>query len=302
MNFTDDYQTVIDFGRHKGKKLIDVSEFYLDRIMHIKNKPEITNAIKRIMKRIDVPNLVRKKKTPMYIPDIKEISGKIKPLVRDPELDPFLFKSFAEYLIESHFGLPVDQETQELLAIYAFGNRKILTREPSLFDQRIELIRVSSVKKDKSIIDICNLSFSYVILMGQYDETKAENLLSWVKENEDYLIGYLKSLTGYDSQNTYEEISVGCVTGIIDMVSDKTMIEMIFTQEDDAEYYRRLLFGYASLHYLINGKMIDRCEVRNFITGKCYVMDLDDSCEKYAREYIKGLGSYCKQHLKLFNE
>lgn len=236
-----------------------------------------------------------------------EADSKITPIMRDSDIDPSLFGSFVEYMVKNHLGLCINDQPQELLCLYGLteapgnlvfsGNFENPTR-------RITWIHRSFIKEKKSIMDICNLSFSHSLLMGHFNEKKASELFTWVKNNEDYLIDYLAKLNlpipDKDEQYTCDKISVGCVIGVIDMISNDTIVDIKCRKDDNVKEYQRQLFTYACLHYLRYGKIFKKCEIYNFLSGKRFVMELSDSCIKYAREYIKTLGSFCPEHLELF--
>ena len=155
-------------------------------------------------------------------------------------------------------------------------------------------------------MDIYNLSLSHPILMGQCSEPKAKQIFVWIKEHGSYLRDYLSKLVlpipDKNEQETCDKISVGSVIGVIDMISNDAIIDIKCCQKDDIESYKKQLFTYACLHHLRYKSDFTRCEIYNFITGKQFVMALGDSCKKYAKEHIKNLGSYCREHLKLFDK
>ncbi len=142
--------------------------------------------------------------------------------------------------------------------------------------------------------------------MGHFNEKEAASLFSYVRENLPYFEYYSKKIVipipdNPHFQSTCDKISVGCVIGVIDMISNGAIIDIKCCQTDDKEYYRKQLYTYACLHFLRYGPLIQRCEIYNFLTGKQFVMPLSD-IEKHAETHIKTLGSYCPSHLKLFNQ
>lgn len=308
ITFFNDYDLEIDFGKHEGKKIKELPLTYQKWLLsNIKNKPLIIDAIKRIKNRRGVTTLVKNIKDISFIPEMIEIQTKIKPVYRDPELNPSMFGSFIEYLIKSHLGLSIDDQPRELLATHGLVELPAhLVYEGDFYEpnQRIKWIHDSFMKKQRSISDICNLSFSHSILLGHFSEKDARRIFVQMKEYEDYITEYLKTvllpIPDKNEQYTCDKISVGCVIGVIDMISNDAIVDIKCRQTDNVNEYRKQLFSYACLHYLRYGKCMQRCEVYNFLTGKCFVMALGDSCEKHAKNFVKNLGSYCPEHLKLF--
>lgn len=298
-NFTNDYDIVVDFGRYKGKKIKELPDEYINSLLSsCKDKQHITDAIKRIKNRKGVTTLIKNIKSITFTPIMLEVQSKIKPIYRDPDLNPSLFGSFVEYLIKSHMGLSIDDQSRNLLSQHEISNSS---------NQKIKWIYNSFIKPadQRTILDICSLSLSHSILMNNCKEKDAKELYMHVKENEDYYNEYLKNITlpilDKNEQDTCDKICIGCVTGVIDMISKEAIIDIKCRQIDNIDEYQKQLFTYACLHYLKYNSNFQRCEVYNFLTGKQYAMALGDSCQKYAKYYIKTLGSYCQEHVKLFS-
>lgn len=307
--FFNDYDVIIDFGKHEGKKIKELPESYENWLLNsVKNRPDITDAIKRIRKRKGVTSLTKNIKNLSVIPEMIEIQTKIKPVHRPSDLNSSMFGSFIEYLVKSYLGLSIDDEPQTLLCEYGLvdvPDHLIFKGDFLEPNQRIRWIYNSFIKTRRSVSDICNLSFTHSISMGHFSEKDASKLFTYVKENEIYFEEYLKTLVlpipDKDEQNTCDKISVGCVIGVIDMISNDAIVDIKCKQTDDINEYRKQLFAYACLHYLRYGNLIQRCEIYNFLTGKQYVMALGDSCQKHAKNFIKALGDYCPEHLTLFD-
>lgn len=310
LQFYNDYDVEIDFGKHSGKKIKELPHEYCSWLLNnVKNKPYITNAIKRIRNRRGVTTLIKNLKGISFIPEMIEIQTKLKPIIRDPKLNTSLYGSFVEYAVKHYSGLSVDDEVQLLLAQYGlveFPSHIVMYGELLEPTKRIKYIYNSFMKptKERSISDICNLSFSHSIELGHFPEKQASDLFRWVNENQDYLLSYFTNLciplSNKEDQYTCDKISVGVVIGVIDMISGDAIVDIKCRQEDNVDEYRRQLFTYACLHHLRYGSNFTRCEVFNFLTGKYFVMALSDSCEKHAKDFIKSLGSYCPEHLELF--
>lgn len=305
VKFINDYHTVFDFGEHKGLRIMDVPQSYLKWVVKNMKDNAVVDAIKRIARRRGVTSLINTFKSPSYLPELVCVSASMTPIHRPKDIDPSMFGSFIEYLVKSHLKLSVDDQPRELLAQYGLEDLS-MTGPLSTPTHRIKWIHASYKKKDRTVTDVCNLSFSHSILLGHYDECKARDLFIYVRDNEDYFRDYLTSLVlpipDKDEQDTCDKISVGCVIGAIDMISHGSIVDIKCKAQDDPGSYRKQLFAYACLHYLRYGDKIRRCEIYNFITGKQFVMPVGDSCKKYAREFIMNLGSYCPEHVRLFSQ
>jgi hypothetical protein len=234
-------------------------------------------------------------------------SLKLEPVMRDSSLNPSLFGSFIEHLVKYKIGITKFDEAQQLLSLHGLEevpSHLKFTGDVHPVDMRIKWIHNSYKQPKKSITDICNLSFSHAMLLGDFNEQEASKLFTYVKENQEYFQGYFDRLQlpypEADEQETCDKISVGCVIGVIDMIVDGSIVDIKCCQADDIEMYRKQLFAYACLHYLRYGKVIHRCEIYNFFTGKHFLMHLGDSCENHAKTFIRDLGSYCQEHLNLF--
>jgi hypothetical protein len=288
MSYGDDYEVVFNFGKYEGKRIMDVPSDYINWVnSHVKNQP-ILDPIRRIINRRGVTTLIAKISVPIFVPKFDEKIKNFTPIMRDSSLDPCLFGSFVEYLVKYHSGVKTFNEVEDLLSE----------------DRSFTWIEKSYEKNKKTVGDICNLSFSHSILMDNFGKRKGAKLFKYANENADYFEAYLNSLDfpkcTDEEQETCDEICVGCVDGVIDIISGDSIIDIKCCQEDDLDYFRMQLFCYACLHYLRYGKVIEKCEVYNFLTGKHYTMNLGDSCERYAKILIRSLGSYCPEHVKLF--
>ena len=315
MNFINDYDVKLDIGKtHKGRTMLDLLEKepkymkWFDEECY--TECLFKDARKRISQRRGVTSLIGRIENMDIIPEMIEIDSIITPVFRDPSLNACLFGSFIEYLVKAHLGLNINDQPQQLLAFYGLADAPshfLLSDHNRIPDKRIIWIKKSYDKepKNRKIRDIANLSLSHSILMGSDNEHDSIKLFAWVAENEKYLKSYLKKLSlpipVEEDQKTCDKISVGCVMGVIDMISNDSIVDIKCCQKDDLKYYRKQLFSYACLHHLRYKSKFEKCEIYNFITGKQYVMFLGDSCEKHAHKFISNLGSHCKEHVKLFN-
>jgi uncharacterized protein (DUF3820 family) len=311
MEFINDYHMVIDFGKHKGKRIVDVPSEYIDWVLaNVRNNP-IIDVLRRIRSRKGITKLIERIQTPAYIPEMVEISAKFPPIQRPADIDPSLFGSFVEYYTKHSLGLNINDEPQQLLACFGLAptpENFTVEGKPERPDRRIEWIKRSFDKtpSERTVADVCNLSFSHAILLDHFNENKASQLYVYVKDNEDYFKEYFRQahipIPTKEEQETCDRISVGCVLGVIDMISGTAIIDIKCCVRDDLEQYRKQLFAYACLHYLRYKSDFQLCQIYNFLTGKQFVMVLGNSCKERAKEFIRGLGSYCKEHLKLFDK
>lgn len=292
MSYIDDEHTVFDFGKYIGKRIIDVPSSYLDWILKYASNKPIADAIIRIRHRKGVTNLIKSVNSEnIGMPGIFEVTASTPRLERPAGISPSLYGSFIEYLIKSHLGLSIDDEVIKVI-------------ETHTVDQRIAWIKNSFDKQKRSITDICNLSFAHSIMMESLNEKEAAKLYKYVQANTEYFENYLQTLhlpiPDPDEQYTCN-VSVGCVIGVIDMISNEAIVDIKCCVYDDVEAYKKQLFTYACLHYLRFGNKITRCEIYNFLTGKQFIMPLGDSCVRLAKGYISLLGRECPFHVKLFN-
>lgn len=306
MDFVNDYHVVFDFGMHKGKRIMDVPRDYLIWVVkNIKNKPEV-DAINRIFNRRGVTTIIKRKKVvPEIIPEIIETSMKFEPIRREVYLNPSMFGSFVEYLIKNHLKLSINDQAESLLAKYGLvqvPTHLVMEGENLEVNEFIEQIHESYLKSKRSILDILYLSFCHSLEMESFRQKDAKLLINYVTKNQNYFEEYLTkiNLPSVESvdQSTCDKISVGCVCGVIDMISEDSIIDIKCTREDNVDYYRMQLYAYACLHHLRYNSNFSRCEIYNFLTGKHYVLAIGDSM-KYAKEYIKSL-SNLSVHQKLF--
>lgn len=319
MQFFNDYDLVVDFGKHKGTKIKDLPKDYIQWMLtHIKAGNTAVDALKRIENRRGVTNLIKGLDTPSWVPELIEITARFPPIQRPKDIDPSLFGSFIEYYVKHTLGLSIDDEPRELLALHGLApvpENLVMNGPPMAPNRRIEWTNRSYQKhpRERTVADICNLSFSHAILMEQFDERDGAKLYTYVKDNEEYFKAYFQqvhiAIPDPEEQKTCDKISVGCVIGVIDMISNGAIVDIKCRARDDVESYRKQVFTYACLHYLRyqmtdNAKQypqINRCEIYNFMTGKQYVMAIGKSCAEHAKEFIRSLGAFCKAHLRLFD-
>jgi len=304
----NDYDTLVDFGKHKGKKIRDLPPEYVEWVLkNVKTQPTVTDAMKRICLRAGVTTLIRRHALPSYLPQIYESSLKITPIHRPPELCSSLFGTFVEYAFKHFNRISINDEPVELLARHGlepFPSHLVWQGKFDVPTPRIQWIHKSFKQEQRTVADICNLSFSHQLQMGSLNEHNASKLYMYVSQNTPYFESYFRSLhlpvPDDELQHTCDKISVGCVIGVIDLISNESIIDIKCRQTDNTNEYRMQLYSYAALHYLRYGPLISRCEIYNFLTGKHFVMPLDN-LQNHAKEFVTMLGSYCDEHVKLLN-
>jgi len=306
-HFDDDYNMNITSGPHRGKKLMDVPEEYVNWILTNVPHGAIYEANVRIKNRRNVENIVKKHTTQPYIPNIMEAIIDLQPLsIKDDAIDFMMFSSFIEYFIKYHMGIKKHYDATIYLAMYGLCEVPTVKKSIDKIDQRARCIQKSYNKVICTPSDLCNLSFAKLINEGTFDEKKANDLYKYVLQNEQKFSEYKNKFKStlqqlhYEQQITCNNISVGCLVGELGALSDTESIDMKCYKTDDIEYYRRLLFARACLHRLRYGKMITSCKIINCMTGKIYVMDISNVTNNTMMQHIKNMGSYCDFHVKLF--
>lgn len=291
----DDYDIIADFGKYKGKRIMEIPNDYREWLIKNKKDHYLAKACIRIKNRRAVTNLIKKINYLQEFPRLSETNLKIQPIFRDTSLNPRLFGSFVEYSVKFSSGYFDDKEVLQLFKNF----------DPNLTsNELINLIYKSYLKKDKTISDICKISIAHSILMDDNLEIESKKLIKYVEDNQDYFEKYfanfkIKNIIPED-QKICDKICVGVINGVMDLILDKSIVDIKCCISDDLDYYQKQLFTYACLYYLRYGKEIEKCQIYNFLTGKHYEMILNDSCKKYAKIYIKNLGSFCPEHAELF--
>lgn len=312
--YINDWHTIIDFGIHKGKKLMDVPEKYLDWICNNIKKGVIHEAITRIHNRKGVTTLIKKQPIYDYIPEMKEDTNHVLPIINRPnDIDCSLFGSFVEYYIKYNLGIAKFDEVTEYLALYGLAkipNDLKMTGEIMKPSTRTLYISKSYYKEKYDILDICNMSFTHSLQMETFNEHEGAKLYKYIQQNKQYFDDFCEVLKYFPNipkftqqeQEKCDKISVGCVIGIIDVISDTNIIDIKCCINDNISYYRKQLFTYACLYYLRYGKLMTHCKIFNFMNGKIYIMDISSITDDIAINHIKNMGSHCSYHTKLFEQ
>lgn len=310
--FINDWHTIINFGVHTGKRLIDVPTNYFEWMSkNVKDGP-VHEAIVRIHNRKGITDLIKYQPIQNYIPDLKKDTNHVLPIISRPQNINFsLFGIFMEYLIKYHLGIKRFDEVIEYLALFGLAtlpDHLKLIGPVATPTKRAQYIAKSFNKTDYNILDICNLSFSHSLLINPYKEYEYVNLFTFVKENREYFDDYVLVLKNFPDlprlvdaeQETCDKISVGCVIGVIDLIHDRNIIDIKCCESDDLDYYRKQLFAYGCLHRLRYGNIIKYCKIFNFMTGTIYIMNFQNITDTIAKNHIKMLGNHCVYHAKLF--
>ncbi len=312
--FTNDWHTIINFGIHKGKRLMDVPSDYLKWILNNVKFGPIRDAVIRINNRKGVVAIIKKQELFNYVPELKEDTDNVLPMIiRPDEIDCSLFGSFVEYFIKYNLGIAKFDGVIQYLAL--FGLAKLPDHLKMIGDiqkpnTRVKYIAKSFNKEKFDTLDICNISFAHSLTMGSYNENEGTKLYKYVQQNKQYFEDYIDVLKNFpnvpkfiqEEQETCDKISVGCVIGEIDAIYGTNIIDIKCCMNDNINYYRKQLFAYACLHYLRYGKKMTHCTIFNFMTGKIYVMSIQGITDEIATNHIKIMGSHCAYHTKLFEK
>lgn len=312
--FINDWHTIINFGLHKGKRIIDVPEDYMEWILNNVKFGPIYDAVFRIKNRKSVTTIIKKQQLFDYIPELKEDTDNVLPMIIRPDsVDCSLFGSFVEYFIKYNLGVGKFDEVVQYLALFGLakvpGHLKIIgdIQKPNT---RAKYIAKSFDKEKYDTLDICNMSFVHSLSMGTYNENQGTKLYKYIQQNKQYFEDYIDVLKNFpnvpkftqEEQETCDKISVGCVIGEIDAIYSSNIIDIKCCVNDNINYYRKQLFAYACLHYLRYGKIMTHCKILNFMTGKIYVMDIQCITDEIAVNHVKTMGSHCIYHIKLFEK
>lgn len=311
--FINDWHIIIPFGIHRGKRLIDAPGDYFEWAMNNVKYGPLHEAIFRINNRKSVTQIIKNQITQYYIPHMLEDVDNVLPIINRPnDIDFSLFGSFIEFLIKYNFGIEKFDEVDEYLACFGLAaipdNLKLIGKIESP-DTRAKYIVKSYNKKKYNPLDICNLSFTHALLMNSFDENEGQKLFHYVSKNVNYFEDYILVLKNFvkiskisqEEQETCDKISVGCVIGVIDLIIGTNIIDIKCCSKDDINYYRKQLFAYACLHRLRYGKKMTHCKVFNFMTGKIFVMDIQNIPDDIVLHHIETMGNHCNYHTKLFN-
>lgn len=311
--FINDWHTVFNFGKHKGKRLMDVPKDYIEWFIKNTKRCNIHEAMNRIKNRKGVTTLIKNHPIYDYIPNMVEETDSVLPIIERPKnIDASLYGTFVEYLIKHALGINKFDNVGDYLSLFGLAKLSSDLRYVGDIleaDKRTKYIHKSYSKEKYNILDICNISFCDSIMMNSYDEHNGTELYKYVSKNIEYFETYILVLQNFPNipkldekeQETCDKISVGCVKGTIDLIYKNNIIDVKCRRDDDIDYYRKQLFTYACLHYLRYGKKIENCRVCNFMTGKIFTMNVSNINMNIASNHIKCLGSYCADHLKLFD-
>jgi uncharacterized protein (DUF3820 family) len=309
--FINDWHTIINFGVHKGKRLVDVPQDYYLWLSKNCKYGVIYEAISRINDRRGVTSLIKDIPVFDYVPLLVEDTNIVLPIIERPDdVDVCLFGNFVEFLVKHSLGIKQFNEVNQYLAFYGLSDMPKdlkLNGDTLKPNRRTGYIFSSFKKQNKTILDICNISFCPSLLQGDFSEKKASVLYNYVKENSDYYDSYVLTLQNFPSipkfvdfeQETCDKISVGCIIGVIDAIHKDSIIDIKCCIKDDINYYRKQLFTYACLHLLRYGKYFNYCKIYNFMKGLVYVMDVSKLTTDIAKHHIRTIGQHNQYHVKL---
>jgi hypothetical protein len=310
--FINDWHTIINFGPNNGKRLIDVDTKQYEWLEQNCRFGPVHEAIDRINNRKGVTTLIKKVGFIPSMPELILSTDELLPIIERPyNIDVTYYGYFIEFLVKYAMGVRHFSEVQEYLAcrgLEVLPTGLKLNGPVIAPDQRCKFIYASYKKKDYDLLDICNFSFCPKLNMNKHIEKNAKALYVHIKNNLDYYQAYLLTLSNFKSlpklidkeQDLCDKISVGCVMGVIDMISNNTIIDVKCKAVDDAQSYRKQLYAYACLYLLRYGRKIEYCKIYNFLSGNVYILDVRKLSIDDAKNYVKIMGSYNSSHLKLF--
>jgi len=304
--FSDDSHILFPFGPYKGQKLQNVPGEWLSKL---KFGPAFEAYI-RINNRRGITRLINST-APSYIPMMTKKSLDCLNLLRDSSINESLFGSFIEYLVKYTLGLRKFDQVEIYLEQHGLLScpSHLTIKKPFLKPtKRTNFIRGSYSHLIKDIPDICNLSFCHSLTIGTFNEDNATTLYKYVLHHLDYFEKFVHSIVVSSlprlsdiEQETCDKISVGTVVGVIDILSNDTIIDIKCCSSDNIDYYRQQLFGYYCLHRLrYPTKIINSLHILNFLTGNILSMDVSLIAYKICIEHIRNLGNFHPFHEKLF--
>lgn len=307
--YINDYHTIINFGKYKGKRLIDVPKEYVDFLERECMYGPVHEAISRINSRRNVTSLIKDMNS-QGIPRLIQDTNNIVPIINRPRnICPRLYGTFVEYLVKHALGLTNFNDVKLYLSTRGLCSPPedihVYNITPS--DRRSKYILSSYNKISKNILDICNLSFCPALMHDSFSELKGSELYNHIKSNIEYYENYIHLVRKFihplreEDQTRCDKISVGCIIGAIDVIYKNTIIDIKCCNLDNIDYYRKQLYTYACLYLLRYGKNIEFCKIYNFISGIIYTMDVRSLTIDKAREYICNLGSHNIHHVKLLS-
>lgn len=305
----NDYHTIVNFGKYRGKRLIDVPKEYFDFLERECKYGPVYEAISRINSRRNVTSLIKDMNS-QEIPKLIQDTNNIVPIINRPrDICPRLYGTFVEYLVKYALGLTKFSDVKLYLSTRGLCSPPEDIKIYNIIcpDRRSTYILSSYNKISKNILDICNLSFCPSLMHDNFSELQGSKLYNHIKYNLEYYDNYIYLVRKflhplYDEEQTRcDKISVGCIIGAIDVIYKNTIIDIKCCNLDDLDYYRKQLYTYACLYLLRYGKYIEFCKIYNFISGIIYVMDVRTLTKDKAREHILNLGCHNIYHVKLLS-
>lgn len=194
-------------------------------------------------------------------------ADKFEIIKRPAMANPQYFGYFAEYAYRYYNGLDVER-----------SSKKYLT-QMNPCDTRLNCILD---KSEKSITDICELSFSEFKLRRNFNITKATNLRNEIYFDESYYENYFKSLPfKIKQEKIVDSLEYNGLEGVPDIVTSDSIVELKCCEKDNMDYFKLQLYLYAYLYYKSSGIRVRNCEAYNFMTGNRFVMEIGGFTDEF---------------------
>jgi hypothetical protein len=133
---------------------------------------------------------------------------------------------------------------------------------------------------------------------GYFDNSNIKNdeVSIFVSKNRmfySFLIGTINEfLPRLKTENQISKIQVGNVIGKIDIFLEDSIVDIKCCQNDDIDYYRQQLFAYYCLVKLeYPDKIVNTCQIWNFLTGKKYIMNTKNISPHLCYSHIEQLSN-----------
>jgi hypothetical protein len=282
--------TIITKGSCKGMRVNDLSRTSMKVVLkECKNMPE-SKAVHILMNRKFVTSVLGDIPTP-HIRLLER--GNVPVITRDAHLCTRLYGYFVEILVKYTLG------------IRRFPCVDTYMRRFSPRDKNLKrLLGASYNNITKSPCDLVN--YAALHYFGVNEENWVA-LLNHVSRNEhDYrnftseISANLPRLCDRD-QVTCEDIAIGMLSGKIDLIASRTLVDIKCKSSDPILNYESQLYAYACLHRLRHGKCIDNCQIWNFMTGKMFELDVSRLTFHEAKEVVTNIVK-SKDHVDFVND
>lgn len=291
----NDFNIIVDSGTYKNMKLSDVPNEYITHVIKMKEPIHIYEAIQRLKQRKCVTTIIHKQKIENYMAPLVEDKNNILPVIKRPDdINASMFGIFVEYIVKHSLGIII------------FGD--VVKCLQTCTNDIVKVIRESCMKPKYDVLDLCVMSFAHSLIKNSYNND-ALKLYEYVKQNKTYFEGYIETLKSFpgiikfnQDDQIIDQITVGSVCGELDVIHDDTIIDIKCRIKDDIVSYTKQLFAYACLCLLAHDKKIKYCKTMNFLTGKIYIMDVQNLTKDIAKTHLKTMGEHCEFHKKIFDQ